>query len=238
MQRLLAHLALVALVAAAGSASSADKQATAASRAALQELNEYIGDWKGSGGPDRPRVDPKDSWAETVSWSWRFKGDDGWLSLTVKNGRHFKGGELRYLPDRKVYQFTAVTRDDKKLVFEGDIRKGYLTLDRTDPETKETQQLRMNTAAEGVRFVYRLSRKAEGRTLFTPDFQVACTKEGESLAKSAKKVECIVTGGLGTIAVSYDGKTYYVCCSGCRDAFTENPAKYVKEAEARKAGKK
>ena len=26
----------------------------------------------------------------------------------------------------------------------------------------------------------------------------------------------------------YKGKTYYVCCSGCRDAFNENPEKFLK----------
>ena len=31
--------------------------------------------------------------------------------------------------------------------------------------------------------------------------------------------------------MTYMGKTYYVCCSGCKDAFNEDPAKYVKEFE-------
>jgi YHS domain-containing protein len=38
--------------------------------------------------------------------------------------------------------------------------------------------------------------------------------------------------------VSYNGKDYYVCCSGCRDAFKENPEKYIKEAEAKAKAKK
>ena len=49
-----------------------------------------------------------------------------------------------------------------------------------------------------------------------------------------KKNECIITGGLGMIPVSYNGKTYYVCCSGCRDEFNANPKKYVKEYEKSK----
>jgi YHS domain-containing protein len=44
----------------------------------------------------------------------------------------------------------------------------------------------------------------------------------------------VITGGLGTIAVSYNGKTYYVCCTGCRDEFNQNPAKAIKEYEERK----
>ena len=34
--------------------------------------------------------------------------------------------------------------------------------------------------------------------------------------------------------ISYKGETFYVCCSGCRDAFNENPEKYIKEFKAKK----
>jgi hypothetical protein len=203
-------------------------------KTALQEFNEFIGDWNGSGAPEKPRPDAKETWTEKISWSWRFHGDDAWLTLTVTNGRHLKSGELRYLPAKKRYQLTVIDKGDHKAIFDGELRKGYLVMERVDPATKETQQLMMNTAGDGARFVYRLARKPEGRTLFVRDYQVACTKEGETLGVRAKKVECVISGGLGTIPVSYQGTTYYVCCSGCRDAFNENPAKYVKEYEARK----
>ena len=39
------------------------------------------------------------------------------------------------------------------------------------------------------------------------------------------------------VPLTYKGETFYVCCSGCRDAFNENPEKYVKEFKAKKAGK-
>jgi hypothetical protein len=63
---------------------------------------------------------------------------------------------------------------------------------------------------------------------------VGLTREGESFGAREKRVECVVSGGLGTIAVMYKGVTYYVCCSGCRDAFNEDPEKYIKEYEAKK----
>ena len=40
------------------------------------------------------------------------------------------------------------------------------------------------------------------------------------------------------MTTSYKGKTYYFCCTGCRDAFKDNPEKYIKEFEARKAKEK
>ena len=55
------------------------------------------------------------------------------------------------------------------------------------------------------------------------------------MAAGQKGPECIVTGGLGTMQVSFGGNTYYVCCTGCRDAFNDDPAKIIAEYKARKA---
>src|SRR5947209_8091922 len=204
---------------------------------ALQALNDYIGTWKGNG---EPAVRPanKDFWSEIVTWKWKFKGNDAWLVMNIENGKHFKSGELRYLPDKQQYELRAVAKDGKKVVFLGELKDDFLILERTDPDKKEVQRIKMNLAAEGARFIYRLERKPAQRTVFYPDFQVACTKEGESLGAEEKKVVCVVTGGLGKIPVSYKGQTYYACCSGCKDAFEENPEKILKEFEARKAKKK
>ena len=60
------------------------------------------------------------------------------------------------------------------------------------------------------------------------------SKVGESLGATEKKQECVVSGGVGTMTVSYKGETFYVCCSGCRDEFNANPEKYVKEWKAKK----
>jgi hypothetical protein len=230
--------ALILLVLAAFTVPAADVKDANEAKEGLKALQDFIGAWKGSGAPEKPRPTAKETWAETVNWGWRFKGDDAWLVMKVENGRYFKGGEMRFLPDKKRYQLTAKDKDDKKLVFEGELKNDYLTLQRVDPDTKETQQITMNSAAEGVRFIYRYARKADGTTLFKKEYVVACTKEGESLAAKEKKIECVVSGGLGTMPVTYKGETFYVCCSGCRDAFNENPEKYIAEFKAKKAGKK
>jgi hypothetical protein len=206
----------------------------AATKEALQALNDYIGEWKGSGAPSGARPGSNAGWTENLGWSWRFKGDDAWITLDIKDGKILKSGELRYLPEKKHYQLKAVDKSDNKLVFEGELKDGYLTLDREDEKTKDIQRLTMNLAAEGVRFIYRYSHKPDGKTLFVKDYQVAATKEGESLGTTAKKNECVVSGGLGTIAVNFKGETFYVCCTGCRDAFNENPEKYVAEFKAKK----
>jgi hypothetical protein len=233
-KRFLALALMQGLLGLAASLPAADTAAAAESKEALKALQEFIGEWNGVGGPDKPVPSPRDPvWKEKINWGWRFKGDDAWLTFDIKGGKHLRGGEVRYLPAKKKYQLTTIDTEGKKAVFEGDFKNDTLTVERTDPETKERQRITMNTAAEGVRLIVRFGKTRPNSTLFLKDYMVAATREGESLAAREKKTLCVVSGGLGTMPVVYKGETFYVCCSGCRDAFNENPEKYVKEFKAK-----
>src|SRR5215475_10513427 len=96
MKFLILFLALPAL--------AADKDDRVTARDALKPFNDYVGEWNGTGGPPRARAGSRDFWSEKLSWGWRFKGDDAWLQVKITDGKHFKGGELRYLPDKEHYQ--------------------------------------------------------------------------------------------------------------------------------------
>ena len=74
-------------------------------------------------------------------------------------------------------------------------------------------------------------------TIFQKDFKVQAGREGVSLGPKDRKNECVVSGGLGTMAVQHKGETYYVCCSGCRDLFQENPEAVLAEAAEREKAK-
>jgi hypothetical protein len=232
MKRFVVCLALAGL----GLATSADAQNTKKIeelKKGLQQLNDFVGNWNGDGksAPTKPK---KETWQETFEWGWRFKGDDVWMTWKIKDGKVFKNAELRWLPDKKLFELTAVNASDQKLVYQGTIEKEYFTLDGLDPKTKDTHRLKINVAGDGVRLNMAVSRRSEGKTIFSPEYQVGYTMEGASLGVREKKQECIVSGGLGTGTVSYKGQTYYICCSGCRDAFNENPEFYIKIWEAKK----
>jgi len=201
---------------------------------ALQSLNDYVGSWKGAGST----ANRADNWKEKAAWGWKFKGGDPALVLQFTDGKEFTKGELRYSTDKKKYQLKVADKKGAEQLFEGELKKGYLTLDRLDPKSGETYRLKMNSAGGGIRFVYAFERKAKGSTIFIKQYQVDYSKEGESFAGGGKKKECVVTGGEGTMEVSFQGKTYYVCCSGCRDAFNENPEKILKEFAERKKKEK
>ena len=113
-----------------------------------------------------------------------------------------------------------------------------LALTRTDGPAAEEQRLVFSLLHHN-RHLYRFETRPAGTTVaYGKKYQVGATKEGEAFANVPKGPECIVSGGLGTMKVSYKGKDYFVCCSGCRDEFKENPEKYIKEAEAKAKEKK
>ncbi len=203
-------------------------------RDALQPFNEIIGRWKGTGIPAGSQEEAeKGFWMETVSWSWKFHDRDAWLTVDFDGGKHFVKGALRYQPGKKQYQLTIQTVDKETLTFAGPLRERRLILKREDAATRETQQLVIRLL-HADRFLYTYAVRPPGRTVFRKVYQVGATREGVAFAGGDTRPKCIVSGGLGTIPVVYQGKTYYVCCSGCRDEFRENPEKYIRESEQRK----
>jgi YHS domain-containing protein len=197
---------------------------------ALQELQEFVGPWNLEG---TQKVGARtEAWKEKLSWGWKFKGDDAWLSFESDKGKYYTKGDLRYLPEKKKYQLSLSPAGKSEAeVYEGEIAKGALRLERKDAKTGDVYRLTMNTAADGIRMVVKFEKQEGGKGLFASVYQLAGNKEGESLGATAKKPECIVTGGAATIKVSYQGKEYFVCCSGCRDAFNETPEKFIKAAK-------
>lgn len=205
---------------------------------ALKACNLVVGTWKGTGTQEavRPAKD-KSFWNEVIAWEWQFKGEDVWLKMTIDKGKFYSQGELRYLVDKKTYQMIAKTTDGDSMTFTGTpsigkTKETILTLERTDDKTKETERL-VFTLLHHNRYLYRFETKAEGATSFVRKYQVGATKEGVAFADVPTGPECIVSGGRGSMTVTHNGKTYYVCCSGCRDAFKDEPEKYIKEFEAK-----
>jgi hypothetical protein len=201
-------------------------------REALADFQTLIGTWKATGVPEGSRQErERGHWAETVTWEWRFAKDDVGLTARFENGRHFKAGELRYRPAEDRYQFTATTAAGDAVTFAGPCRDRQLLLERADP-AGAVQRLVL-TPLHANRFLYRVEEKPAGAAAFVKRFQVGATKEGFA-GPGTSVPECVVSGGPGTMTVTYQGKSYPVCCGGCRSAFLDDPEKYLREAAARK----
>ena len=232
---LLALILPAVLVPAAVAADDAPKRSP---REALQAFNDLIGSWRCTGEPNGTREEKqKGFWQETIAWQWQFKGDDAWLQAAIDKGKYFTAAELRYLPDDDRYQLTLHTSAKEDWVFKGALDDNRLTVERTDDKSGDAQRL-VVSLLHANRYLYRYDVKPAGHTAFTQVYQVGATKEGASFAVVDDGPECVVSGGHGTMSTVYKGKTYYFCCTGCRDAFKDNPEKYIKEYEARKAKEK
>ena len=83
-------------------------------------------------------------------------------------------------------------------------------------------------------------KRKQSQSFYSRVAQIGYTRQGVSLARAGVgRRECVVTGGKGTMKVSHMGKTYYVCCTGCKQAFDDDPegilADYRKRLAERKA---
>jgi hypothetical protein len=211
---------------------------------ALQPFNVLVGSWRGSGVPEGTKEEREaGAWSETAEWVWQFKEQDAWLAVSFAKGKYFSKGELRYTPEKDQVRFTLklTTPDKSTATFVGSLvekdKVQVLALDRTDGPAGEEQRLVFSLLHHN-RHLYRLETRPAGTTVsFTKKWQVGATKEGVPFADVPKGPECIVSGGVGTIKVTYKGKDYWVCCTGCRDAFKDDPEKFIKEAEAKAAKK-
>jgi ribosomal protein L24E len=199
-------------------------------RDALKPFNVLVGSWKGTGAPEGTKEERSAGlWTETATWGWQFHENDAWLTVSFNKSKHFTDGELRYDAEKGHFQLTLTGTDKKKQTFTGTLKEKMLTLERTGGPAGEGQRI-VYSLLHHNRHLYRLEARSAGG--FTKLWQVGATKEGVPFADVAKGPECVVSGGVGTMKVSFKGKEYYVCCTGCRDAFKDNPEKWIKEYEA------
>lgn len=229
------RMATIMLLLSVGGVRAAD---TTDPREALKPFGTLVGSWKGTGVPEGNREERQNGfWTEMISWEWSFQGTEVSLKAVIRKGKHFTAAEIRPAKQADRFEVVMNTVDKKSLVFSGQFKNQRLIVERTDGATKETQRLTFRLLHSN-RIVYQYDVRPEGKTLFAKKYQVGVTKEGEPFAAGESGPECIVSGGQGTIQVSHMGKTYYVCCSGCRDEFKANPEKYIKEWEAKQKSKK
>lgn len=206
---------------------------------ALQPFNTLIGSWKATGHPEGSQEDrQKGVWVENIKWEWEFKGADAWILATFTEGKHFTQATIKPIADKPgTFTLAFLTPAKTELVFTGTYKDRILTADRTDPATKEEQRIVLSVLHDN-RFLYRYETKPEGGFRHTKKYLVGATKEGEAFASVPMGPECIVTGGKATTKVTYKGVDYWVCCSGCKTAFNDDPEKFIKEAAEKEAAAK
>lgn len=206
-------------------------------REALSELQVLVGQWRGVGQPRRGST--RDSWIESSEWQWAFEGESAALTFESEKGRFYRRGSISALDEPKLFQLEMTRADDQVDLFRGSLDDdSTLVLLAVGEHTDSVARISIRTVASGDRLLMLLERgtKAVGR--FTRIAEIGYTRKGSGFGQGNSQRECIVTGGLGTAAVTHNGKTYYVCCGGCRELFEDDPEGVLEDYRQRLAEKK
>ena len=187
-----------------------------------------------------PAVNRLKGWPETHAWAWRFeKGTPVGLTVAMKGDRLFTEAKLSYEASTKTYRLEGTDSEKKPVVFAGklDTESNRLSLDRVPGAGgAPRQQITFFPNANFVRYSLWIAEKEPGAPQFKRTIDVNAQKDGETFAAGAAVSElpkCIVTGGRGDTDRHVSGKSYPLCCTGCKAEFDDNPEKYVKKAALR-----
>lgn len=235
-------IAAVAWAAAAGSLElrAKDSPSVDASQviARLKPYQNLVGEWRGIGQPRRGSN--QGAWQETVASAWQIRGEHPGIAWTVTEGKLWKSALLTTGDDRSPFVLRAQIDDQTERVYHGKTDADRLVLESPADAAGIVHRLTV-TWLSSDRVVFLAEKRPAQQTFYQRVAEVAYQRQGTRLAaKDGGGPECVVTGGVGTIEVKYEGKTYYVCCTGCRDAFNDDPkgilAEYVerKKQEAEK----
>jgi len=221
-------------------ADNADRVESA--RAALKPLQILIGSWNGTS---------RKAMIDQPTWTWDLKTDPRQPALRIQSekGQYVRDGRLTFLPAKQQFEFTATDADGVKRVFVGGFSQDVEDVPGDDKKLQRTYKLELTEAdpdesgeqwrvvvnqQENNRYILEVDRK-RGSGQFLRVDTINTQREGTSFALSDTdygEKTCIVSQGLGTTSVSYQGKSYWVCCSGCKAAFEEDPTRWIAKWEA------
>lgn len=211
-------------------------------RVALKPLQILVGNWNGTS---------RKASLDQPNWAWDLKTDPKQPSLRIQSekGQYIHEGRLTFLPARQQFELTATDGEGKKRVFVGGFSQEVQDIPGDDKKLQRTYKLELTEAEadpsgeqwrlvinqqENNRYILEIDRK-RGSGQFLRVDTINTQREGTSFALSDTdygEKTCIVSQGLGTSSVSYKGKSYWVCCSGCKAAFEDDPERWIAKWEA------
>jgi len=190
-------------------------------KTALEKFNSLIGGWRGVGMPKRGST--RGAWKEQATWVWDFNKGRTALQYKVDKGTLIRQATLTFDASTSSYRLNAQFVDGTKRNYTGQLADAKLTLQSSADDSGQRHAI-IVTRLNEKRTLVLYQKRTRGATRYRRVAEVGYTRQGTRLAQTGSSgPKCVVTGGEGTSQVSYQGKEYYVCCSGCRQAFEDDP---------------
>jgi hypothetical protein len=229
-----------------GSASQVNEKAMGSVLEAMQPLQVVLGKWRGVTSKDLEGSKK----IEEPEWIWDFRSnkEQPALVVTAAASPFFKSGRLTFLTQSQQFQFQATDKEGTERVYQGAFseepkdepgednklhRTFKLTLRQVNPADDRRLAQVVFAQQQNNRYLMQVYDKRGESVLLVNT--VANQREGTSFALNPDdygEKKCVVSGGLGTSTVSHKGKTYYVCCTGCKAAFEDDPERWIAKFEA------
>ena len=203
-----------------------------AAKDALARFNDWVGEWRGVGQPQRGSR--RGAWLETAEWVWDFDPEPA-LVWNVSKGKLVESARLTWDAKSQTYRLIVSLPNNAKRTYVGKLSDDELVME--SPVEDELVYRVSFRALNEKRMLALFETQTPGQSFTTRVAEIGYTRKGTRLAAGPSGPECIVTGGLGTIKVSYQGDTYYVCCTGCKQAFDDDPASFVNAYKQKRAEK-
>lgn len=188
---------------------------------------------------------------EDFRWIWdhRTNPKQPALVMSSANGKYFRHLRLSYDPSHTIFQLEMTDPEDTVRKFTGDfsepvqettsgdnkVQRTYkLQFTEVEPQNEKDQWQLVVNQQDNNRYLLEMNRKRSGS--FQRFETISAQRKGTSFALSDSDYgdrECVVSGGLGTMQVTFNGKSFWVCCTGCQAAFDDEPARWIAEYEAK-----
>jgi len=213
--------------------------------AQLQPLQILLGQWRGTTRRDYENFKAVD----IHEWVWDLRSNPAQPALTIQSDKspYIRTGRLTWDTEQKKFAMTASDPDGTTRQFTGDFTEPVQEIVGSDDKLHRVFRLEFNQNENGEsselwqlafaqqennRYLLEVGKR-RGKADFARFDTVSTQREGTSFAVNdtdyAEKT-CIISEGLGTMEVTWKGRSYWVCCTGCKAAFEEDPETWIARA--------
>lgn len=211
----------------------------------LQPLQVLLGQWRGTTRREYENFKAVDN----HEWVWDLRTRPNQPALIIQSDKSPYISTGRVTWDTSQNKFVLTTTDPAGVTrdFTGDFTEPVHEIVGSDDKLHKVFRLEFNqaedsesgelwqlafTQQENNRYLLEVAKR-RGKASFARFDTVSTQREGTSFAVSdsgyAEKT-CIISEGLGTMEVTYKGRSYWVCCTGCKAAFEEDPETWIARA--------